>query len=72
MKANIKKYNFIIFSIVLLFIAFYCTVSNAQPSESITRINSECTGNGTSADAIKGILVDTSPTGPFDRTTYIL
>ena len=46
MKANIKNYNIIIFSFVLLFIAFYCTVSNAQPSESITRINSECTGNG--------------------------
>ncbi len=46
MKANIKKYNFLIFSLVLLFIAFYCTVSNAQPSESITRINPECTGNG--------------------------
>ena len=46
MKANIKKYNFFIFSLVLLFVAFYCTVSNAQPSESITRINSECTGNG--------------------------
>ncbi len=46
MKANIKKYNFLIFSIVVLLIAFYCTVLNAQPSESITRINSECTGNG--------------------------
>ena len=46
MKANIIKYNFLIFSLVLLFVAFYCTVSNAQPSESITRINSECTGNG--------------------------
>ena len=46
MKANINNYNFIIFSIVLFFIAFYCTVSNAQPSESITRINPECTGNG--------------------------
>ena len=45
MKANIKNYNIIIFSFVLLFIAFYCTVSNAQPSESITRINSEW-GNG--------------------------
>ena len=46
MEANIKKYNFLIFALVLLFVAFYCTVSNAQPSESITRINSECTGNG--------------------------
>jgi len=36
----------LIYSFIFIFIAFYSTNSNAQPSESITRINSECTGNG--------------------------
>ena len=40
MKENNKRLN------IFIFIALYSTNSNAQPSESITRINSECTGNG--------------------------
>ena len=46
MTVYIKNYNLLIFSFIFLFVALYSTVSNAQPSESITRINSECTGNG--------------------------
>ena len=46
MKKNNKRLNILIYSFIFIFIAFYSTNSNAQPSESITRINSECTGNG--------------------------
>ena len=46
MKENNKRLNILIYSFIFIFIAFYSTNSNAQPSESITRINSECTGNG--------------------------
>ena len=46
MTVYLKNYNLLIFSFIFLFVALYSTVSNAQPSESITRINSECTGNG--------------------------
>ena len=46
MKENNKRLNILICSFIFIFIALYSTNSNAQPSESITRINSECTGNG--------------------------
>ena len=46
MKENNKRLNILIYSFIFIFIALYSTNSNAQPSESITRINSECTGNG--------------------------
>ena len=46
MKENNKRLNILIYSFIFIFIAFYSTNSDAQPSESITRINSECTGNG--------------------------
>ena len=46
MKENNKRLNIFICSFIFIFIALYSTNSNAQPSESITRINSECTGNG--------------------------
>ena len=46
MKENNKRLNILIYSFIFIFIAFYSTNSNAQPSQSITRINSECTGNG--------------------------
>ena len=46
MKENNKRLNILICSFIFIFIALYSTNSNAQPSQSITRINSECTGNG--------------------------
>jgi len=46
MTVYIKNYNLLIFSFIFLFVAFNTTVLNAQPSESISRINPECTGNG--------------------------
>ena len=46
MKENNKRLNILICSFIFIFIALYSTNSNAQPSQSITRINSECVGNG--------------------------
>ena len=46
MKENNKRWNILICSFIFIFIALYSTNSNAQPSQSITRINSECVGNG--------------------------
>ncbi len=46
MKAKTKNYNLLIFLFIFLFVAFNSTVSNSQPSDSISRINPECTGNG--------------------------
>ena len=46
MKENNKRLNILISSFIFIFIALYSTNSNAQPSQSITRINSECVGNG--------------------------
>ena len=46
MTVYTKNYNLLIFSFIFLFVALNSTVSNAKPSESISRINPECTGNG--------------------------
>lgn len=46
MKANNKRSNILIYLFIFVFIAFYSTNSNAQPSNSIARSDPECTGNG--------------------------
>jgi hypothetical protein len=46
MKENNKRLNILIYSFIFIFIAFYSTNSNAQPSVSISKNNPECTGNG--------------------------
>lgn len=46
MNFYLKNYNLLVFVFIFLFIAFYSSVLNAQPSDSISRINPECVGNG--------------------------
>ena len=46
MKANNKRSNIMIYLFIFIFIAFYSTNSNAQPSNTIARSDPECTGNG--------------------------
>ena len=46
MKENNKRLNILIYSFIFIFIAFYSTNSNAQPSATITNNNSQCIGNG--------------------------
>ena len=46
MKENNKRFNILMYSFVFIFIAFYFSNLNAQPSDSISKNNPECTGNG--------------------------
>ena len=46
MRENNKRLNILIYSFIFIFIAFYSTNSNAQPSATITNNNSQCIGNG--------------------------
>ena len=46
MKENNKRFNILMYSFIFIFIAFYFSNLNAQPSDSISKNNPECTGNG--------------------------